>query len=547
MDCSNSSTCDGLRVLDIPHDRVVQPPCKSGASPGLGSAIAQGLSPLTSARMPDHSSKVIVPRRIEEYHRQDTMDTLVPSTPSPTSKQASLLDYDPQPTEISPVGERFAWRIASGYFAYFLCGYGDGVTATILPYFNITFMTGSLFYAASTIGFLTGTLLLERILQALGKIDRSSTRSSWFPLMSPFFSRPSHTRYTSFSSLQARHLGVIISSFLHGMFFMIMGTRGGFPAIFMAYAVAAFARSILTGSLNEFFSIEPKHLGYGFSMWGLGSVVSPLVCQLVIAQGVPWYKFYLGSLVASALNVVFLTIAFRPTANEFIRERREVERERTLSLSPTPTVHEGEKGLGKKEPTSALRVALSLPFQWVISLLAGLYVASETTSQCFMVTYLLTMRDANPKTVGYVTSGFFGGITIGRLIWGYYTPRGNILYKLALLTLVMQFLIWFVRSVVVNSVALSAIGLLYGPLFPACLSVANDMLPQDIRMVSMALISSSASIGCAVFPFVTGIILNQKGVHTLPYVNVALSGALMCYWACLPTKKRNASKGAGSA
>ncbi|KAJ2920395.1 hypothetical protein MD484_g112, partial [Candolleomyces efflorescens] len=111
----------------------------------------------------------------------------------------------------------------------------------------------------------------------------------------------------------------------------------------------------------------------------------------------------------------------------------------------------------------------------------------------------------------------------------------------------MQFLIWFVRSVVVDSVALAVIGLLYGPLFPACLSVANDILPQEIRMVSMALISSSASVGCAIFPFVTGIILNQKGVQTLPYVNVTLSGLLMCFWACLPTQRRIVSKGAGSA
>jgi hypothetical protein len=57
-----------------------------------------------------------------------------------------------------------------------------------------------------------------------------------------------------------------------------------------------------------------------------------------------------------------------------------------------------------------------------------------------MVTYLLATRvylspcydpillplscpqHANPKTVGYVTSGFWGGITIGRFAWGYFIP-----------------------------------------------------------------------------------------------------------------------------
>jgi len=55
---------------------------------------------------------------------------------------------------------------------------------------------------------------------------------------------------------------------------------------------------------------------------GLGSVVSPLVCQTIIATGVPWYRFYYGSLLLSAMNLLFLGITFRPTPDELILERR---------------------------------------------------------------------------------------------------------------------------------------------------------------------------------------------------------------------------------
>lgn len=30
---------------------------------------------------------------------------------------------------------------------------------------------------------------------------------------------------------------------------------------------------------------------------------------------------------------------------------------------------------------------------------------------------------ANPKTIGYVTSGFWCGISVGRLVWGYGVPQ----------------------------------------------------------------------------------------------------------------------------
>jgi len=45
------------------------------------------------------------------------------------------------------------------------------------------------------------------------------------------------------------------------------------------------------------------------------------VCQAIIAKGVPWFQFYLGSLVLSAINVTFLVLTFKPTASEFLRDR----------------------------------------------------------------------------------------------------------------------------------------------------------------------------------------------------------------------------------
>ena len=51
----------------------------------------------------------------------------------------------------------------------------------------------------------------------------------------------------------------------------------------------------------------------------------------------------------------------------------------------------------------------------------------------------------------------------------------------------MQLLIWFVNSNIQNAFSTAIIGLAYGPVFPASLTLANDILPPDIRMVSMAI------------------------------------------------------------
>ena len=89
---------------------------------------------------------------------------------------------------------------------------------------------------------------------------------------------------------------------------------------------------------------------------GLGSVVSPLVCQSIIATGVPWYCFYYGSLVLSVFNILYLYIAFRPTSGERGRENQkalnEIRRQNPLhSGRSSPT---GDRGYPATSTKSTL-------------------------------------------------------------------------------------------------------------------------------------------------------------------------------------------------
>jgi fucose permease len=52
---------------------------------------------------------------------------------------------------------------------------------------------------------------------------------------------------------------------------------------------------------------------------------------------------------------------------------------------------------------------------------------------------------------------------------------------------ILHLIIWLVKSTIVDALAVSFVGVLYGPIFPACLAMANDILPEDVQMVAMAL------------------------------------------------------------
>lgn len=47
-----------------------------------------------------------------------------------------------------------------------------------------------------------------------------------------------------------------------------------------------------------------------------GAFVAPFVCQTLLARGIPWEHFYLGSLALSGINTTFLAVSFHPTRKE---------------------------------------------------------------------------------------------------------------------------------------------------------------------------------------------------------------------------------------
>ncbi|KAF4605454.1 hypothetical protein EYR40_004238 [Pleurotus pulmonarius] len=500
-------------------------------------------SPLVNAHLSGYSTNA------EPTRHQDTLPRLhytsepqSPSQTSPTtSSKNSIVDIPPV-VPVSPP-ERLAIRLAAGYFMYFMCGWGDGVTGAVIPYFErdfqLTPLTSSLLFAGSTVGFSAATVLVEWISKALGNAHTSSRNRSFFPAI-PWFSRTNPKSDIGAFPTQGRYLAIALFSVLHACFFVLMGSRGGYPVLLLAYAFAAFARGIVTAQLNLYYSSYSRpSLGYAYATWSFGGAISPLICQTIIAKGVPWNHFYYGSLVLSGFNTCFLAYTFRPTLKEFADDRETalgrfsdaVVKDSQTSL-PSP-IHRTRqpprmKSDGGASP-NALTQAVKLPYLWAVCIFSWLYCGSETTTQGFIVSYLLAVRvgvillglalgtdylpqSADRNTVGYVTSGFWGVVA-----------------------LIMQLLIWFVNSNAGNAFSASMIGVVYGPIFPACLALANDLLPHEVHMVSMGIISAFASLGASLFPFFTGTIATVKGMQTLSYMTVAQGVVLIGVWYLFPS------------
>ncbi|KAF7339834.1 MFS domain-containing protein [Mycena venus] len=538
------------------------------------------ISPITHAHVSGHSSSFSTSRHQDAFSIS-THKSEITVSPSPSAVSS---DSYFEPKGASRKDLRLRYRLASVIFLYFLNGWGDGVTGTALPYFraafHLSYMTSSLLFVATMIGFMSGTLLVPRIMNFLGLFYLCDHKLAFLPI-SPWriaLSRPKPNTI-GHSASQARYVMLVLASLGPPVTFVMMGSKQGFPTMFMAYIVIAFARALLTASLNVFLSERrSKCLGYAFGVWstvlfvkslsvsytvlGFGAVASPLIFQATAGAGLPWAHFYFGSLaspscsssvtpliiisqVLAAASWVFLGITFYPTAREFAMDRKHALAE---ARSPPPTsdsdgAPDTSEATSIPPPTpsaSPLRLIATMPYQW-----ADFVVYPSVLRQGLVVQYLLAERQRKPKDCGiryirflgrhnhfsrrlelFLSQNFiyppqiYNSMLSVKVCTIHCTISSPDPYTLGL-ALSMQLLIMLINSNIENAVSASLIGAFF----------------VEVRLPSMAIISAAGSLGNAIFPFVTGVITTKYSMRCWSYMTVTQAAVLFCTWYLFPTRQ----------
>lgn len=144
-------------------------------------------------------------------------------------------------------------------------------------------------------------------------------------------------------------------------------------------------------------------------------------------------------------------------------------------------------------------------------------------------------------SVGYVTAGFWGGITLGRFLLSH--PAHKIgekvfVYIMVVGAAVFELLVWQVPNVIGDSVALAIVGLLLGPIYPCAMVIFSRTIGAKDQVSSLSVISAFGSSGGAVAPFTTGILAQAAGTFVLHPIAIGLFGVMMVCWYCLPSARK---------
>lgn len=119
----------------------------------------------------------------------------------------------------------------------------------------------------------------------------------------------------------------------------------------------------------------------------------------------------------------------------------------------------------------------------------------------WIVEFMMQVRDGNAVASGLVPTGFWAGVTVGRVVLGFaneaFGERIAVITYLAL-SIALELVFWLVPQFIVSAVAVSFIGFFTGPLFPAAVTIAAKLLPKHLHTPSIGIVSAFGGSGGAV-------------------------------------------------
>ena len=160
----------------------------------------------------------------------------------------------------------------------------------------------------------------------------------------------------------------------------------------------------------------------------------------------------------------------------------------------------------------------------------------------WIIVFMTKIRSANAFASSASATGFWGGMTVGRIGLSFLTSRLGEFRSVLLylfLAVILELLFWLVPSLIASAVAVAMLGLVMGPMFPTAIVLVTKLLPRSLHVGTIGFGTAFGGSGGAIFPFIVGAIAQAKGVKTLQPVILALLVVVAGLWICLPRKERD--------
>lgn len=189
----------------------------------------------------------------------------------------------------------------------------------------------------------------------------------------------------------------------------------------------------------------------------------------------------------------------------------------------------------QKEKGNALGDTLKLGVVWLAALFLLFYVGVEVSLGNWTYTFLLEGQHQNALLSGWIVSGYWFGLTMGRFVLQRLAERFGIsntalIYGCMASIVLVILLIWLLPSEIMSALGFCVIGFGLGPIYPMTVALTPKLVPARIAPSTIGFLVSISIIGLAVFPWIAGILSQNIGIWSLLPYNIALTLVMIGLW-----------------
>ena len=300
-----------------------------------------------------------------------------------------------------------------------------------------------------------------------------------------------------------------------------------FPVIVVAFSLVGFGQAVNVAMGNIFaggLQNGTVMLGLLHGSYGIGGTTGPLIATAIVTLAdTIWSRYYLITLSIGVVTFVLAVYSFWNYENEL-----------------SPVIREREGAAGGSSLWSMAR-SLQLRVVLVGSLFIFAYQGAEVSISGWVISYLISARHGDPASVGYVSAGFWAGITLGRFLLSIPAQRigeKRFVYFLIGGAIAFQILVWFVPNIIGEAVAVAIVGLLLGPIYPCSVTVFMRRMTRSEALSGMSTVSAFGSLGGAIAPFVTGMLAQVVGTWVLHPIAIFLFVVMLACWYGIPAERK---------
>lgn len=259
----------------------------------------------------------------------------------------------------------------------------------------------------------------------------------------------------------------------------------------------------IDAGINSFAAerFSPRVVTWLHACYGVGATTGPLLMTLCLTLGAGWRVGY--GVIASLMTVMACLFAFAlPLWGSAHMQGPHVEPDADIVIAPATAFE-----------------ALRRPAVWMNVVLFFLYTGTEVTAGQWLYSLLTEARGYATGVAGAIVGGYWGSLTLGRVVFGQLAHRfgaGAMLRVATIAAPLAAMLIWRPPTPGLDAFGAAVLGFSLAPIYPLLVSVTPQRVGRRFAAQSIGFQVSAATIGVATVPGLAGILARERGLETVP-------------------------------